>query len=99
MCDIYAMVGSLCGCASIWTMTAIALDRYNVIVRVCVICFSFYVDIVNICRNMKTLINILPGYGRRTTHYKESDTRNFLYLALCCIMDNYANVGMEQVTL
>lgn len=34
MCDIYAMVGSLCGCASIWTMTAIALDRYNVIVKV-----------------------------------------------------------------
>lgn len=33
MCDIYAMVGSLCGCASIWTMTAIALDRYNVIVK------------------------------------------------------------------
>ncbi|CAK9807520.1 unnamed protein product [Anthophora quadrimaculata] len=33
MCDIYAMIGSLCGCASIWTMTAIALDRYNVIVK------------------------------------------------------------------
>ncbi|XP_012278711.1 rhodopsin [Orussus abietinus] len=33
MCDIYAMVGSLCGGASIWTMTAIALDRYNVIVK------------------------------------------------------------------
>ncbi|XP_024877201.1 rhodopsin-like [Temnothorax curvispinosus] len=33
MCDIYAMVGSLCGCASIWTMTAIAFDRYNVIVK------------------------------------------------------------------
>ncbi|XP_012261693.1 rhodopsin-like isoform X2 [Athalia rosae] len=33
MCDVYAMVGSLCGCASIWTMTAIALDRYNVIVK------------------------------------------------------------------
>lgn len=35
MCDIYAMVGSLCGCASIWTMSAIAFDRYNVIVKVC----------------------------------------------------------------
>ncbi|KAL6264107.1 hypothetical protein P5V15_004185 [Pogonomyrmex californicus] len=34
MCDIYAMVGSLCGCVSIWTMTAIALDRYNVIVKI-----------------------------------------------------------------
>ncbi|XP_011882363.1 PREDICTED: rhodopsin-like [Vollenhovia emeryi] len=33
MCDIYAMVGSLCGGASIWTMTAVALDRYNVIVK------------------------------------------------------------------
>ncbi|XP_024947873.1 rhodopsin isoform X2 [Cephus cinctus] len=33
MCDIYAMVGSLCGGASIWTMTAISLDRYNVIVK------------------------------------------------------------------
>lgn len=33
MCDIYGMVGSLCGCASIWTMTAIAFDRYNVIVK------------------------------------------------------------------
>lgn len=45
MCDIYAMVGSLCGCTSIWTMTAIALDRYNVIVKVCIICF--YINIVN----------------------------------------------------
>nr|APY20678.1 long wavelength sensitive opsin 1 [Xanthostigma xanthostigma] len=33
MCDIYAMCGSLFGCASIWTMTCIALDRYNVIVK------------------------------------------------------------------
>ena len=34
MCDIYALIGSLCGGASIWTMTAIAYDRYNVIVKV-----------------------------------------------------------------
>ncbi|XP_011164468.1 rhodopsin isoform X2 [Solenopsis invicta] len=33
MCDIHSMVASLCGCTSIWTMTAIALDRYNVIVK------------------------------------------------------------------
>nr|AGH15791.1 long wavelength sensitive opsin 2 [Ceratosolen solmsi] len=33
MCDIYALIGSLCGGASIWTMTAIAYDRYNVIVK------------------------------------------------------------------
>ncbi|KAG5328013.1 OPSD protein, partial [Acromyrmex charruanus] len=33
MCDMHAMVGCLCGCASIWTMTAIALDKYNVIVK------------------------------------------------------------------
>lgn len=33
MCDIYAMIGSLCGGASIWTMSFIALDRYNVIVK------------------------------------------------------------------
>ncbi|CAH1403577.1 unnamed protein product [Nezara viridula] len=33
MCEIYAMCGSLFGCASIWTMTMIALDRYNVIVK------------------------------------------------------------------
>nr|QWV42676.1 long wavelength sensitive opsin 2 [Pempsamacra sp. CRS 2021] len=32
-CDIYAMTGSLFGCGSIWTMTFIALDRYNVIVK------------------------------------------------------------------
>ncbi|XP_051174815.1 rhodopsin-like isoform X5 [Leptopilina boulardi] len=32
-CEIYALFGSLCGCASIWTMTAIAYDRYNVIVK------------------------------------------------------------------
>lgn len=49
MCDIYAMVGSLCGCTSIWTMTAIALDRYNVIVKVCIICF--YINIVSGNRN------------------------------------------------
>jgi len=34
MCELYGMSGSLCGCASIWTMTMIALDRYNVIVKV-----------------------------------------------------------------
>lgn len=56
MCDIYATVGSLCGCASIWTMTAIALDRYNVIVKVCIICFSFYIDTVNVYRSVETLI-------------------------------------------
>lgn len=33
MCDIYAMCGSLFGCTSIWTMTMIAFDRYNVIVK------------------------------------------------------------------
>nr|BAQ54701.1 opsin, long-wavelength sensitive type [Sympetrum frequens] len=33
MCQIYAMAGSLFGCASIWTMVTIAIDRYNVIVK------------------------------------------------------------------
>lgn len=33
MCDIYAMTGSLFGCVSIWSMTMIAFDRYNVIVK------------------------------------------------------------------
>ncbi|XP_015609841.1 rhodopsin isoform X2 [Cephus cinctus] len=33
MCEIYAMLGSLYGCSSIWTMTMIAFDRYNVIVK------------------------------------------------------------------
>ncbi|XP_059618590.1 opsin-1-like [Phlebotomus argentipes] len=33
MCQIYAMCGSLFGCTSIWTMTMIAFDRYNVIVK------------------------------------------------------------------
>jgi r-opsin len=32
-CSVYAMIGSLMGCASIWSMTAIAQDRYNVIVK------------------------------------------------------------------
>ncbi|KZC11099.1 PREDICTED: rhodopsin, long-wavelength isoform X2 [Dufourea novaeangliae] len=32
-CEIYAMLGSLYGCTSIWTMTLIAFDRYNVIVK------------------------------------------------------------------
>lgn len=32
-CQIYAMLGSLYGCGSIWTMTMIAFDRYNVIVK------------------------------------------------------------------
>nr|BAQ54833.1 opsin, long-wavelength sensitive type [Asiagomphus melaenops] len=33
MCQIYGMFGSMFGCASIWTMTVIAWDRYNVIVK------------------------------------------------------------------
>nr|XP_033341648.1 rhodopsin, long-wavelength-like [Megalopta genalis] len=32
-CEIYAMAGSFFGCCSIWTMTMIAFDRYNVIVK------------------------------------------------------------------
>uniref|UniRef100_A0A8D8I9S4 Ceropsin n=1 Tax=Culex pipiens TaxID=7175 RepID=A0A8D8I9S4_CULPI len=32
-CELYACLGSLFGCASIWTMTLIAFDRYNVIVK------------------------------------------------------------------
>lgn len=33
-CALYAMTGSLFGNTSIWTMIFIALDRYNVIVKV-----------------------------------------------------------------
>nr|BAQ54835.1 opsin, long-wavelength sensitive type [Asiagomphus melaenops] len=33
MCQVYGMTGSLFGCSSIWTMVAIAADRYNVIVK------------------------------------------------------------------
>nr|APY20496.1 long wavelength sensitive opsin [Dryops sp. CRS-2017] len=33
MCELYGMFGSLFGCGSIWTMTMIAIDRYNVIVK------------------------------------------------------------------
>nr|QWV42722.1 long wavelength sensitive opsin [Sinodendron cylindricum] len=33
MCEVYGMFGSLFGCISIWSMTMIALDRYNVIVK------------------------------------------------------------------
>lgn len=33
MCEVYAMFGSLFGCVSIWSMTMIAFDRYNVIVK------------------------------------------------------------------
>lgn len=33
MCELYGLLGSLWGCASIWSMTMIALDRYNVIVK------------------------------------------------------------------
>lgn len=32
-CELYGFTGSLFGCASIWTMTMIAFDRYNVIVK------------------------------------------------------------------
>nr|QWV42633.1 long wavelength sensitive opsin 1 [Trichodes sinae] len=32
-CELYGLFGSLFGCGSIWSMTFIALDRYNVIVK------------------------------------------------------------------
>nr|APY20523.1 long wavelength sensitive opsin [Chrysis viridula] len=32
-CQIYALLGSQFGCVSIWSMTLIAFDRYNVIVK------------------------------------------------------------------
>jgi r-opsin len=33
MCDLYALLGSVWGCGSIWSMTMIAFDRYVVIVK------------------------------------------------------------------
>lgn len=33
MCELYGFFGSLFGCVSIWSMTMIAFDRYNVIVK------------------------------------------------------------------
>lgn len=33
MCDVYAMTGSMFGCSSIWSMSMIAMDRYEVIVK------------------------------------------------------------------
>nr|APY20616.1 long wavelength sensitive opsin [Lepicerus sp. CRS-2017] len=33
MCELYGLFGSIFGCASIWTMMMIAVDRYNVIVK------------------------------------------------------------------
>ncbi|KAL1450169.1 hypothetical protein WDU94_002618 [Cyamophila willieti] len=33
MCELYGMLGSLFGCASIWSMVMIAFDRYTVIVK------------------------------------------------------------------
>ncbi|CAD7092090.1 unnamed protein product [Hermetia illucens] len=33
MCDVYALCGSIFGAGSIWSMSMIALDRYNVIVK------------------------------------------------------------------
>ncbi|XP_029155494.1 rhodopsin [Nylanderia fulva] len=33
ICELYALAGSLFGCGSIWSMTMIAFDRYNVIVK------------------------------------------------------------------
>lgn len=32
-CQLYALLGSVFGCGSIWSMTMIAFDRYNVIVK------------------------------------------------------------------
>lgn len=32
-CDIYAICGSMFGCVSIWSMSMVALDRYQVIVK------------------------------------------------------------------
>lgn len=33
MCELYGMFGSLVGCASVWSLVMITIDRYNVIVR------------------------------------------------------------------
>nr|QWV42653.1 long wavelength sensitive opsin 2 [Byturus ochraceus] len=33
MCDMYGLAGGICGCGSIYTMTTIAMERYNVIVK------------------------------------------------------------------
>ena len=46
-CELYAMLGSLFGCASIWTMTMIAFDRYCVSIwSMTMIAFDRYTVIV-----------------------------------------------------
>lgn len=42
-CELYGMFGSLFGVTSIWTMVFIALDRYNVIVKV-KIKYKYYIN-------------------------------------------------------
>lgn len=64
MCDIYAMVGSLCGSASIWSMTAIALDRYNVIVKVHKYTLTIFFD-----KQEQKLANMFTGDGGKTTYH------------------------------
>ncbi|XP_055379343.1 rhodopsin-like [Condylostylus longicornis] len=66
MCEIYGMCGSLFGCISIWSMTMIAFDRYNVIVkgitgkRLTVGRAVFYVALVWI---VSTIWTLLPLFG------------------------------------
>jgi r-opsin len=42
MCELYAMAGSMFGCGDIWTMVFIAMDRYNVIVKVCLFIADYF---------------------------------------------------------
>lgn len=61
MCELYAMFGSLFGCASIWTMTMIALDRYNVIVKV-KLYLVFYNFILDTLTNLTQYLNVFSGF-------------------------------------
>lgn len=94
------MIGGLCGGASIWTMVFIALDRYNVIVKVNHIRTINNVFLTIIIIKNNTIADFRTiGYVRQTIDHREGAYGNSVDMDVCCSLGNDANDRMEQVRL
>jgi len=103
-CELYGMVGSLFGVTSIWTMVFIALDRYNVIVKVNKQKYIFYKIkqfIFDIFKKNIYIINkkivFFLGIVRKTNDNKISAISNILYIHARTFLDLSPNARMESV--
>lgn len=103
MCELYGMFGSLFGCASIWTMVMIALDRYNVIVKVsrswCGSLARYSLHAHNCCNCYTPVVSVLPGIISKTDDKQNCTPQATIRLGFLSLLDFGTILWLEQVKL